>query len=160
MSAQLQFGFFDEEETGFEPALTAVKEPAPAPSVLPKRDTAGWFPLKPTPKIIEPVSLETQLDEATVWNDSEIIMLMERLITKSIEQVADEHFSLKFREEVLEWFMEEGANAPLSFEACCKVCGYDPEMLRLKIRQRWDNKDFYLSNQQLREWNARHSDFM
>lgn len=168
MSAQLQFGFFDEDTVEAPVETTFKVVPAPLPEETPdhkeappepQREFRRDFLLQVDKKVLPSVSMEQQLNEAMSWNDSEIMLFCERMITKSIEQVADEHFAMKYREEVLQWFLEENADAPLSFETCCIICGYDVDELREKILRRWERQDFYLSAEELRQWNARHADF-
>nr|WP_298057461.1 hypothetical protein [uncultured Halomonas sp.] len=69
-----------------------------------------------------------------VWDDKAIETLAYRLITRTLRDIRDTHFSTACRREALAWFMVDEPEWPFSLHNCCAIAGYDAVELRNQVR--------------------------
>lgn len=88
--------------------------------------------LSSTPEVIEGVRKnQPDLEE---WSDEEVVNLHHVLLEQSMIQALNPRSSVDTRLDVLEWVNQvtpyKKKSPAFSFDACCKLSGYDPEELR------------------------------
>lgn len=75
------------------------------------------------------VSLVQLSLDFSYWTDDDILLLMDGVMTYSLNQLNDSRSSEEGYQEALEWIMSDELH-PFSFLVCAHALGYDPFGLR------------------------------
>lgn len=76
-------------------------------------------------------------DSITLWSESDIFCLYEKLLESSLVTLSDNRSSWHTKEEIYFWILNESDKNPFSFNKCCNIIGVDHDVIRDFVMQKF-----------------------
>lgn len=94
-------------------------------------DDSFWF---------KNISSVNETEEIKEWTEDEIIHIYDALLEDALRNLADSRCSSKTTMEIYKWMNNKNDKNPFSFENCCRVNGFDPDVIKSSVFDRINKK--------------------